>query len=143
MRVALFAAFWWFAPLAIEGQATPPSVTLPADLDRVLKDYERGWGLRDASAVAQLFTPDGFALPDGQRPARGRAAIESAYQGHGGPLRLRALAWGASDSVAYIVGAYTYGERSAPDQGKFVLALTRDPSGRWLIAADIDNSIKR
>ncbi len=28
-------------------------------------------------------------------------------------------------------------------QGKFLLALRRDASGRWLIAADMDNAIQR
>jgi ketosteroid isomerase-like protein len=40
------------------------------------------------------------------------------------------------------VGAYRYGD-AAQDTGKFVLALRRGPDGRWLIAADIDNSIRR
>ena len=30
-----------------------------------------------------------------------------------------------------------------PDDGKFVLALKRGEGGRWLIMADIDNSIRR
>ncbi|HEX9632224.1 MAG TPA: hypothetical protein VGA02_07140 [Gemmatimonadales bacterium] len=40
------------------------------------------------------------------------------------------------------MGAYRYGD-AARDTGKFVLALRRGPDGRWLIAADIDNSIRR
>lgn len=143
MRVALLAACLLWTPFVARGQTALPSVTLPADLDRVLRDYERGWEQRDPKAVARLFATDGFALPSGQGPARGRAAIEAAYQGQGGPLRLRALAYGVSERVGYIIGAYTYGERSSPDQGKFVLVLTRDASGTWLIAADMDNSIKR
>jgi hypothetical protein len=43
--------------------------------------------------------------------------------------------------VGYIVGLYAYGE--AHDQGKFLLALRQDQSGRWLIAADMDNAIER
>ena len=33
-----------------------PSVSLPADLDRVLRDYERAWRSGDASKVAALFS---------------------------------------------------------------------------------------
>jgi uncharacterized protein (TIGR02246 family) len=120
----------------------PPSVDLPATLDRVLRDYEQGWEKGDAAAVAQLFTTDGFALPNRKPAARGHDAIRAAYQGNAGPLRLRALSYAVADTVGWIVGAYAYGERSSPDIGKFVLALRKDRTGRWLIAADIDNSIK-
>lgn len=39
------------------------------------------------------------------------------------------------------VGAYA-GSTDQPDDGKFVLALRR-VEGRWMIAADIDNSNRR
>jgi ketosteroid isomerase-like protein len=90
-----------------------------------------------------LFTADGFALPNGKPPARGHEAIRAAYAGPGGPLKLRALAYATSDTVGYVIGAYTYGERTAADVGKFVLALRKAGDGRWMIAADIDNSIRR
>jgi hypothetical protein len=38
------------------------------------------------------------------------------------------------------VGVYGH-EPDAPEKGKFVLALERGPTGRWLITADIDNRI--
>ena len=118
-----------------------PSVTLPPALDRVLRDYERGWRAGDAAAVAQLFTADGFVLANNQPAVRGRAAIENAYRGQRGPLTLRALAFATADSVGYIIGAYTY-DAAAGDQGKFTLALRRAPDGRWLIASDMDNAIQ-
>lgn len=121
---------------------TPPSVTLPPALDRVLRDYERGWKLGQPDSVAALFAVDGFALPSDRPPARGRPAIAATYAGQGGDLRLRALDWATSDSIGFIVGAYGYGE-AGRDVGKFVLALRRDRSGRWLIAADIDNASSR
>ncbi len=119
-----------------------PSVELPPELDRVLRDYERAWGGSDAAALAALFARDGFALPLGRPPARGREAIRSAYGNAGGPLRLRALAYAAEDTVAWIVGAYGY-DPEGFDAGKFVLALTRRPGGPWEIAADIDSPIRR
>ncbi len=116
-----------------------PSVTLPAAVDRVLRDYEQAWRRSDAAALAALFTDDGFVLQSGRPPVRGRAAIQTAYTGAGGaPLRLRALAASVADTVGYIVGAYGYGD--APDDvGKFTLTLRRGPGGRWLIASDMDN----
>jgi uncharacterized protein (TIGR02246 family) len=121
-----------------------PSVILPADLDRVLRDYERLWKAGDGAGLARLFTEDGFiARPGGW--IRGRAEIQPAYQAMaGGDLRLRALAYAASDTVGYIVGAYGYGETAAnTDQGKFVLALRRQRGGPWLIATDLDSAIRR
>jgi ketosteroid isomerase-like protein len=117
-----------------------PSVKLPADLDRVLRDYEQGWQNHDAARLATLFTEDGFVLANGKPPVRGRDAITVAYAKSGGPLHLRALAYATSGDVGYLIGAYSYGDDPA-DVGKFNLALRR-VKGRWLIAADMDNSNK-
>ena len=123
--------------------AALPSVTLPPELDRVLRDYERGWRAGDAAALAALFAEDGFVLQGGRPPVRGRAAIRSAYTGNaGGNLRLRALAYAVADTLGYIIGAYGYGEE-AGDMGKFTLTLRRAPAGRWLIFSDMDNSSRR
>lgn len=117
-----------------------PSIQLPAPLDRVLRDYERAWRAADVAGLVALFTDDGFVLQPERAPARGRMALARVYQGQGGgDLRLRALAFGQSDSIAYIIGAYGYGKRPA-DMGKFTLALRRSPDGRWLIASDMDNA---
>jgi len=84
-----------------------PSVELPAPLTRVLTDYEAAWHAKDATALSRLFAEDGFVLSSGTPPVRGRAAIEKHYQGHGGPLSLRALAFATDGSIGYIIGAYT------------------------------------
>src|SRR5688572_31352612 len=120
-----------------------PSVTLPTELDRVLRDYERLWKAGDGTGLAALFTEDGFiARPGGW--IRGRAEIAPAYQAMArGDLLLRALAYAAGDTVGYIVGAYGYGETAATkDQGKFVLTLRRQPGSPWRIASDLDSAIR-
>jgi hypothetical protein len=122
--------------------APPPSITLPAELDRVLRDYERGWQARDAQALAALFAADGFVLQPGRPVMRGTEAILEAYRTGGGPLSLRALAYATADSVGYIIGAYASAP-GQPDVGKFILALKRSGSGPWRIAADMDNPIGR
>ena len=116
-----------------------PSATLPPELDRVLRDYERAWTGRDPEALSQLFTEDGFVLSNGKLPVRGRAAIREAYAKAGGSLALRAFSCSVDGNTGYIIGAYA-GAKEGPDIGKFVLALRKGPGGRWLIAADIDNS---
>ena len=159
MRIPLFlaavAALAFFRPASLAAQGAPavdsvaplPSVTLPAPLDRVLRDYERAWQAGDAVALARLFAEDGFVLQGGRPPVRGRAAIQAAYAGQGGgPLRLRALAYGTQDPVGYIIGAYGYADSTSAavrDVGKFTLTLRMGADGRWLIFSDMDNSSQR
>ncbi len=81
--------------------ASLPSVALPPELNRVLRDYERAWQARDAAALAALFTEDGFVLSNGRPPVRGRAEIREAYASGGGPLSLRALAFSTDGKVGY------------------------------------------
>jgi ketosteroid isomerase-like protein len=134
------------ATTAAAQQAPPPgdepSVELPADLARVLRDYETAWAARDAAALARLFADDGWVLPNGSTPVRGREAIETFYKGHGGPLALRALGYGAEGSVGYIIGGYA-GTRGAADVGKFTLTLRKGADGRWLIVSDMDSQNRR
>lgn len=127
-------------PVLAQGAAAKvPTVVLPAELDRVLRDYEREWRARNATALAALFTEDGFVLSDRKPPVRGRANIITAYSGQGGPLTLAALGFATGDTVGYIVGTFG-GTDPATHGGKFVLALRRAPGKPWQIAADIDNS---
>jgi len=121
------------------GGTLVPSAALPPELDRVLRDYERAWTGRDPEALSQLFTEDGFVLSNGKLPVRGRAAIREAYAKAGGSLALRAFSYSVDGSTGYIIGAYA-GAKDGPDIGKFVLALRKGSGGRWLIAADIDNT---
>ncbi|HEX9754527.1 MAG TPA: DUF4440 domain-containing protein [Gemmatimonadales bacterium] len=143
---SVFLGLWSPVPACRAQDVSPParlpSVQLPPALDRVLRDYERAWQERAPSGLADLFTVDGFVLRPGHPPVHGRSAIAEAYRNAGGPLSLRALGFAVADTVGYIVGGFS-GRAGEPDAGKFVLALRRDPSGRWLIAADIDNGNQR
>jgi ketosteroid isomerase-like protein len=127
-------------------KAPPPmaGIELPPELDRVLRDYEAAWKARNPQGLAGLFTADGFVLSNNKPPIRGQASIAAGYVDAGGDLRLRGLSYALADSVAYIVGAFGWGTaEEVPDAGKFVLALRKGGDGRWLIAADIDNSNRR
>ncbi len=120
----------------------PQSVELPAPLARVLRDYERAWESKDATALAALFAEDGFVLSRGTPPVRGRAAIEKHYTGKGGPLALRAFAFAMEGGIGYILGGYA-AEVPQPDSGKFTLTLRKAVDGRWLIVSDMDNGNSR
>jgi ketosteroid isomerase-like protein len=115
-----------------------PSVSLPPELDRVLRDYEKAWGARDAAGLASLFVEDGFVLQGGKPPARGRQAIRAAYEGHGGPLVLHAFAFGVEGATGWILGGYAR-KAGDPDDGKFTLTLRKEGDGRWMIMSDMDN----
>src|SRR5688500_17079418 len=69
-----------------------PTVALPAELARVLTDYEAAYR-RGGEALAPLFTPDGFVLPTGRPSVKGRRAIAEYFGAGGGPLSLRAIAY--------------------------------------------------
>jgi ketosteroid isomerase-like protein len=137
MRSLVMASLLLLAASSVAAQ-DPPSVELPAPLARVLRDYEQAWTGKDPAKLASLFTEDGFVLANRKPAVRGHAAIREAYKDAGGPLALRAMAYSIDGNTGYIIGAY--GESAtAADTGKFILALRR-VRGRWLIAADIDNT---
>jgi ketosteroid isomerase-like protein len=141
-RIITVAVMLWIS--ALSGGQEPaamqePSVKLPPELARVLTDYEAGWRAGDGAALARLFDENGFVLPNGGPPVRGRAAVQRYYKGPGGPLALRAFAFAAEGPVAYMIGGFSRQE-GQPDVGKFTLTLRKGTSGLWLIVSDMDNS---
>jgi ketosteroid isomerase-like protein len=117
-----------------------PTIKLPAEAERVLRDYEAAWTGRDPAKLANLFHPEGFVMSMGVQPVKGREAIQKHYARAGGPLHLRAIGYAASDTIGYIVGMFR--GNGPTDGGKFVLALFRSNAKEpWLIAVDMDNTI--
>lgn len=139
-RSVLLGVLVLAAPGGVIAQApVPPPVTLPPELDRVLRDYEQAWRTGDGASLASLFTDDGVAVQSGSDVARGHEAIARHIGGPGGQLQLSAFAYSTAGTIGYIVGSYRYPGAPGPG-GRFVLALRRGEGGRWLIAADLDNS---
>jgi ketosteroid isomerase-like protein len=129
-------------PQAAPDASHAAPLTLPAPLDRVLREYESAWRDGDGPRLAALFTEEGFAMPNGSDTARGRDEIARRITRPGGALQLTAYAYATEGRVGYIVGGYRYPESKGPG-GRFVLALRMEPGGRWLIAADLDNAPAR
>lgn len=115
---------------------------LPPEFTLVLREYERAWTAHDADALAALFTHDGWVLSSGRPPVQGREAIRSHYQGAGGPLFLRALAWERRADLGVLIGAFAV-RADADPAGKFTLTLKRAEDGRWRILSDMDNGNSR
>ena len=140
MRITSLLLALALTAVRMEAQTPDPaplaSITLPPELARVLTDYETQWRFGGDSLV-KLFTEDAVLTVGGKPPMRGRAALAAHYAGPKGPLALRAIAYAAEGSVAWIVGGYTM-QRGEPDIGKFILALRKGPNGRWLIFSDMD-----
>jgi len=113
-----------------------PSIEVPQDLARVLREYEQFRKAGDAAALAGLYADDGL-YPASRGWVRGREAIRAVFGSTGpGDFRLRAHAFAVQDSVASITGSVVGGgEPSAPLTANFMLALRRGEDGRWLIAA--------
>ena len=117
-----------------------PTVDLPAELARVLRDYERHWQGGRPEALAALFTEEGLVARRGGW-IRGTERLQEALTGTSSSLRLRPVAYAMNGDVGHIVGAYGYAtEPGVPDRGMFILALRKGHDGRWLIAADLDGS---
>ena len=111
-----------------------PFVTLPADLDRVLREFERAWPARDNKiALSELFTDDGiFRYADDW--VRGRPAIRMMLVGEATPLRMRAQEFEADDLLGHVAGAYgEYRDATWVDLGRYVLALRRTKGAPWRI----------
>jgi predicted TIM-barrel fold metal-dependent hydrolase len=113
-----------------------PVVSLPADLDSVLRSFERNWQAPDnKTALAAQFTASGlFQYADDW--IRGPTAIRMMLVGRGGPLRLRAQEFGTEGRAAHVSGMYGfYRDTAWIDQGRFLFALHREVKIAWLIEA--------
>jgi ketosteroid isomerase-like protein len=126
-------------PQAPTDASTPPAISLPSAFERVLRDYEAAWRDGDGARLASLFTEDGFAVQSGSPMRRGRAAIAGGITRPGGTLQLTAFAYSSSGNVGYIVGGYRY-PTTVGAGGRFVLALRNGDDGRWVKAAQLDNT---
>ena len=117
----------------------PPVVSLPADLNRVLRDFEKAYASKDGAAVASLFLPDGMEMLANRPPVRGRDAVEKFYSGASQSIVFRPFVFAESGDVAFIIGGYSPAPGGGADANKFVFTL-RKVDGKWLIESAMSNS---
>ena len=112
-----------------------PVIDVPADVQRLLREFETHWRARDARAFAALFTADGL-MQVGGGWRLGPGAIHNARLGAGGNIRLDPQSFGGNGSYAHVAGSYgRVGEPPPGELGKFLLVLEKAANGPWRIAA--------
>ncbi len=112
-----------------------PTVKLPPELDRVLRERERISGSRN---IGDLFTEDAQVLDVTRAEdhwARGRAAAENLVNAHSRDTRFVPNTFWVDGSAGYIAGAVRSGD-STEDEMHFALGLKKDPRGAWRIALE-------
>lgn len=123
---------------ALRQSATPlPPVALPPELATVLKDRSEVWN--DSAKLGALYTEDAIVFDDrGREWLRGRTAVAA----HMSTLFARAhrvtpVAFSVTGGAGYIAGYYSRDiETGVRNFGHVLIAVRRDASGRWRIAAE-------
>lgn len=130
----------------------PASVTSAADEEAIRRQVDRWHQLidvKDASAIAQLYTEDGAVMPPNSPIGKGRSAIEQIWsammQTPGFNLAIVPEQIVVSSSGDMALDRGTYRLAVAPDgtetidNGKYVVVWQK-VGGEWKAAADIFNS---
>ena len=113
---------------------TLPAVELPAEIDQVIRQWERATKAGDPSSLTALFTADGL-LGDASGWVRGSEAIRAAAINFNlEDLRVRAHGYSVADTIATVAGSVTdLTSNPARDVANVIFTLRRGGSGRWLI----------
>ena len=114
---------------------TLPEVELPAEIDHVIREWERATKAGNPSSLKALFTADGL-LGQANGWARGSAAIRGAAA-HFEPedLRVRVHAFSVVDTVAIVTGSLAdRASNPVRDVANVTFALRRGGGERWLIS---------
>jgi predicted TIM-barrel fold metal-dependent hydrolase/ketosteroid isomerase-like protein len=111
-----------------------PAVELPAEIDHVIRQWERATKAGDPSSLTTLFTADGL-LGDATGWVRGSEAIHAAAAGFTlEDLRVRAHGWSVADTIAMVAGSLTdLTSNPVRDVANVTFTLRRGGSGGWLI----------
>ena len=116
-------------------------------IEQASQNWVETYNRNDWQALAGLFAPDAIMMPPNGTPVRGRAAIAAWEQANEAGFRIAfdVQAVEGSGDVAFVRGRScvfipTEAGEYGVDVGKFLEVRRRQPSGAWLIEADIFNS---
>jgi uncharacterized protein (TIGR02246 family) len=127
--------------------ATAQARDIKTDIDAANAKWVAAFNKGDAAAVAQLYTEQATALPPGAPMAKGRAAIQTFWQGaiQSGLTNasLKALQVDQFGTAAREIGQFSLDALNAQKQtvhveGKYVV-LWRRIGGSWKLDTDIWN----
>lgn len=131
-----------FSPAKAKAVFDPPlsAIELPDVLANVIREREKMWN--DKTALAALYKEDSLLLNtlDENFPTwmQGRAIIaEELTRYFDDPYRITPVAYRLDGNSGYIAGYYTRGEGDKVQNfGHVLLSLSKNDSGKWLIAAE-------
>jgi len=116
-----------------------------AAIETANKAFSAALAKGDAAAVAALYTSTAQAMPPGGEAAKGRDAIQKAFEGLVGSgatnLTLTTEEIEAHGDTAHEVGTWTLKGKdgAAVDSGKYVVIWKKE-AGQWRLHRDIWNS---
>jgi predicted TIM-barrel fold metal-dependent hydrolase len=115
-----------------------PTIELPADLARLLREREKGWN--DKSALAALYTEDSLVF-DRREPRwiHGRDEVTEYLAGNfAKPYHVTPIAYAVKGSAGHIAGYFTrpLDDGTTRYFGQVLLSLQKGDDGAWRIAAE-------
>ena len=142
------------ATLLFSGSKTPVAQDARKAVDAVNQEIVRACQQRDFDATAVLWADDGVDLLPGLPPMVGKARISAWLdslrpQVEGTKMRYCTIEWQdiqIHGDVAYEWGInrqlieYPPPRKSAPNEGKILYILRRQPDGQWKVALESWNS---
>jgi predicted TIM-barrel fold metal-dependent hydrolase len=116
-----------------------PTVELPEDLSRLLREREKGWN--DKAALADLYTEDVVMLrPSAEAHGwvNGRATVvERISRTFSRAYRIAPVSYQVNGSLGYLAGYFVRGDGNAAKPfGNILLSLKKSSDGKWRIAAE-------
>ena len=143
LRTAILALF------CLGLTAVPALAQDTAALQKIDDAWAAAYNKGDAKAIAAMYAPDAYVLPDHAAMAHGRAAIQAMLKklmgNYQNDLKITAVdAKPLGPGIVREIASYEITVKSQPPQhdvGK-ATAVLRQVGGKWLIQTDILNSDK-
>jgi predicted TIM-barrel fold metal-dependent hydrolase len=131
-----------FSPAKARAVYDPPlpAIQLPEALTSLIHAREKAWN--DKSGLAALYTEDSIMLntlnEDFPTWIKGQSALAEQLSNYfANSYRITPIAYKVNGSTGFIAGYYSRGEgESVRHFGHIFLLLSKDSSGKWLIAAE-------